>query len=545
MGLLIVLPFVVFIAHAAWLVGEQQRLQAALDSTALQAAEILSRVTVNDPTFGFVGISNVSPIGIATRSASGSPLPVIGYNTLVGTVRLDNLLARQIDNDTFRKLAARDADSLEKTTQTLNSALSECASARQRQVVTDWDGNKISAFKSARSCFLQMLGGGESIDLTKLKTFDLALGRTQNAYGTGIRNPEGAVSNQNALPYYAPFRDYPVASKHFIFAALGANASLCSPADFLPPAPSQLSSVVCVTASVELKDPILEATPWSSWLGTTSCFNITSCAQPGSCSDVSPPGVLTVQFANGQIPCIQNLSDILSSSSDLNEQSAELYTAVNGNFPDDPNAQLLPVQSEDDTPASARVVLATALYDWLRNQHCRPGLSTLDKVLSYNFTNQQGKLVCIFEISPNGEMLVRSSSQNPFSANLVAEGQLAAQCSCSGQVPFHLMIRDEVHLLGTVHGGKEGGQPSTGDPVNWCELTDFGESTDSAEKAGKGSRFLNVTLAGQPSSKCTANGAISPSGVSYQTANKIMRTQPHTNFYSGGLALDILFGLPG
>src|ERR1700733_2547676 len=66
----LLIPIGLCIWHFVWLLHQQQRVQAALDAAALQAANDLSRITINDPNFGFIAIANAPPIGSGTLTAN-------------------------------------------------------------------------------------------------------------------------------------------------------------------------------------------------------------------------------------------------------------------------------------------------------------------------------------------------------------------------------------------------------------------------------------------------------------------------------------------
>lgn len=543
LGLALLCPLVLGGLHCLWVFGERQRIQTALDAAALQVANDIMKVTVNDPNFGFVAISNNPPIGKSTMSASGKPLPVDGYNTLVGTIRLDTLIANHLGDANFQRLARRDNESLKRTTASLNEALANAVSElSQTKRPTDWNGETIDAYTDGRKSFLSNISQGDALSGESVQAFSIQLGRASNSLGTGITIPKSV--NSGSAPssvFYPPFVDVPVDREHFVFACVGRNPSITDSSDFLPPVATQLSSIVRLEATVALKDQFI---PFIDWInGRKPTFiRIVSSAKPGFQPDITPPGVLTVQFANGQVRSIRRLRDVFMNP-DLRNARCEQYIAINGNYPVDPASQLL----KNDEQSDADSVLSAAFYDWLRNAHCRPSISSIDDVLDHTFQNQSQRLVTIFEFSTAGEMVSHQCGKSPFNANEVEESQMLAQCNdaLASNFPCQLIVRDEVNRVGTIYGGKEGGQPLCGDPVNWCELDEYGEGVCEAMKTGKGSQSLNIILSGAQSDECRNQNAIAPHGVIFRSLKREkLIAQPNPNFYSGGLAVDVIIGSP-
>jgi len=541
-------PIGLSIWHFIWTLQEQSRIQSALDAAALTVVEDLDRVTINDENFGFIALTNVPPIGKGTISESGKPSPVVAYNTLVGTVRLDNLIADQVNDETFTSLASNDADNLELVAKEMNQALEAAIdSAPTRLRAKDWNGLAVNAHQDAIDCIASNLHLTQNgLDPSKLK---ITVGTSQRATGTGISLPlpvklaqlPSSYANQN---FYAPFVDYPLAHKHYAFACVGASSSLCPVSEFRKAVPKQVSSIAKLDFSITVKEPDVIASIISKFgIDPVSTFSASSCAKPGFSTDIAPPGVLTVQFANGQVGGIGRLRDVLIGAQ-LKSISADTYTAQYGDYPEDSNSQLARnMESQNTGLYSAAGALSTAIYDWLRNEHCRPGILTVNELLDYRFKDQSQRLCTVFEITPKGQLAAHACQNSPFCPNIVSENQILSQCNSAMGFPCLMIIRNEVHHLGTKNGGKEAGQPVVADPVNWCELPSFGGSVEESFRLGKGGKALNMSLRGQESIRCQDIGALSPDNVEFLDLRKKKLTlQPDPNYYSGGLAADILIG---
>ena len=85
---------------------------------------------INDRNFGFVSLSNYPPIGRATLARDGEPLPVIGINTLVGTIRQNTIVAHELGNSAMQRLADADRKALDETTEDINSLIKNHSTER-------------------------------------------------------------------------------------------------------------------------------------------------------------------------------------------------------------------------------------------------------------------------------------------------------------------------------------------------------------------------------------------------------------------------------
>lgn len=79
----VVIPILLFLFQMGLYLADRDRAQYVVEAASVLAANDLSEVIVNDPSFGWVSLSNYPPVGEATCAPDGEPLPVIGINTLV------------------------------------------------------------------------------------------------------------------------------------------------------------------------------------------------------------------------------------------------------------------------------------------------------------------------------------------------------------------------------------------------------------------------------------------------------------------------------
>src|SRR5579885_854838 len=77
--------------------GTRLEQRTAIESAAIAAAKDLSRICINTPECGWVSLSDYAPNGSATQAPDGFDLPVRSINTLIGTARLDLIIAHQLN----------------------------------------------------------------------------------------------------------------------------------------------------------------------------------------------------------------------------------------------------------------------------------------------------------------------------------------------------------------------------------------------------------------------------------------------------------------
>src|ERR1700733_14830175 len=136
----ILLPLLMVLSQMGLYAVDRSRVQSIVEAASLLAANDLSRIVINDPNFGYVGLSSYPPTGRATCAADGEPLPVTGINTLVGTIRQNTFIARELGNDTMYARADADRSRLCTTIKELNTALKDSLSGDSKKTWTDVQG---------------------------------------------------------------------------------------------------------------------------------------------------------------------------------------------------------------------------------------------------------------------------------------------------------------------------------------------------------------------------------------------------------------------
>src|SRR5690606_18236238 len=88
------------------LLGTSAEQTTAIEAAALAAARDLSRIVIDTPEFGLVGISDSAPN--AGSAGDGFGLPVHGINSIIGTARLDYIIGDQLGINEWKELALQD-----------------------------------------------------------------------------------------------------------------------------------------------------------------------------------------------------------------------------------------------------------------------------------------------------------------------------------------------------------------------------------------------------------------------------------------------------
>ena len=104
----LVIAVILFMLGYVRILGSHSEQRTAIESAALAAAKDLSRIVVEDPNFGFVSLSDGAPVGTSTAAGDKYFMPVHGINTILGTIRLDMIVADQLNDPVMRDFIDRD-----------------------------------------------------------------------------------------------------------------------------------------------------------------------------------------------------------------------------------------------------------------------------------------------------------------------------------------------------------------------------------------------------------------------------------------------------
>lgn len=503
----------------------QQRQVSALESASLSAAKEISRVVIDDEYFGYVGLADQPPVIRGTAAKDGEPLPVRSINTILANARLQLLLADKIGHPELRELALQDITEARRVSRNLERVLTQMAVERRRGAGTDAEGQPLDPYGRAQQSYKESLG---LLPFTGSDKLELKLGWLSGTHSTTTPRPEQLAGAPPLETPYPSGVDVPAGGESFFFAAASKQPSLVPPHNFRLPDGKRLCTVICAEAEFKRND------------GTI--IKSAACAEPWAGSDSSPPAIMLVSIPSGNIFGVESLHSLLSGS--LSDSTVRTMTASMGDYPNDKHAQLVP------NGASARhtvsQMVAAAFHDWLRATGTTATLDSLTEIVDTPFSQVAlpGPMVqqnIAIEVDRNGKVVLTNRKRNPFVNQVVHENQ---QFSISDQTNPGLRVmiscRNQVHTLGSRHGGKHGGQPMPGNPVNWCELPYFGESRSHAQDMGRGSDALKLVVTGTRNGCAGGREAVSLNSVRFRSVDqKEADPQPRKSFYSGGLAAEI------
>lgn len=522
----IVVPVLIVQSQLGLYFVDRDRANSVVEAACLVAASDLSRIVVLDPHFGYVSLSNYAPVGRATLARDGEPLPVMGINTLTGTIRQNTIVAGALENATMMSLVDRDRLFLYMTVKRLNRALAAAAAGGGE--ATDMDGEKIEPLKHVTEYLKAHLPAN-----LRLKSVNLECGWLKDDGTTTIAIPEP----EHTPPYarvrpeksqggmYKPFVNVPVGKKAFYFAGLSSSSRIVTASRFRKADQRRVSSIVRLVCTVTRADAP------KGGLGLSPDLRYVVCCQPYSMEDSGPRGVMTLRFTGGPVWGMQSWRDLLKDGT-FCDRRVTIYKAFDGDYPVDREARMRRCQPK--VPATTSNQLAEHLYCFLRNGNLRPKLGSVMAMIDETFS-WGGSQFCLYEFGKDGKISRRTMERSPFTPGLAPESQLVvvSDTSITGGLSPVIIITDNVRFLGTEYGGKHGGQPLAGTPLNWCEIREYGGDEHFASGLGKGHLGTRLTLS-------------DPGGSAFNLFRGFnggnLTAQPRKSYYSGGLAVDIEIG---
>lgn len=533
----ILVPLLVVISQTGFYVIDRDRVQSSVDAAGLVAANDLSRIIINDENFGWVSLSNYPPIGRATCARDGEPLPVTGINTLVGTIRQNTIIASVLGNTTMRHLAETDRKAMQATIDEINNMIKSALAGKGRGKDIDIHGAKVDPARDAHDFLASHLPNN-----VRLESMTLTNGWLEGGGMTtiGIPQPEqfGQVKPDEARAgNYKAFIDIPAEGKSFTFAGLGPSSRLVSNSEFRPADGKHINTIVKIDCVLSRQNPLLPFLPTAD---PKSKFRCVAYCQPFTQPDVGPKGLMTLRFSGQPVPGLLSWKDFLTEGN-FRDRQVTTYDVVGGDFPVDKGSALN--RFEPMMPAGTAQQFAEHLYYWLRNGHLQPKLGAVLDMVNAPFKTGL-KDIYAYEFARDGSISHRVLERDPFPPGVTADSQLSSMADTriqGGLAPI-IIFRDNVKNLGTEHGGKHGGQPIAGYPLNWCELREFGGDEHIAMALGKGKLGTQLMLTNPDAAEKSLDQDGSSINLFQKLDGKDLTLQPRRTFYSGGLALDIEIG---
>src|SRR6516165_4846024 len=182
-----------------------RREQSALEAAALAAAKDLEKIIVNDPHFGYIALSDYPPCGKATIAGDGEPLPVLSINTVIGTARLETIIANDLGNPELITLAQEDTAAARNAAKLLQDKLISAIQPNNNYPATDLEGNIVTPYEHARQTYLANCPTATGSIAPRCQDFRLSLGWLND--GSSTVTPIPQPFNSAEVPEKAKVKD--------------------------------------------------------------------------------------------------------------------------------------------------------------------------------------------------------------------------------------------------------------------------------------------------------------------------------------------------
>jgi hypothetical protein len=436
-----------------WIVSYRNK--CALEAAALAASREMSRIVIDDPSWGFVALSDQPPIGDDTRVRDGYPLPVTGANTILATARMELIAAHSIGTNEALECAQEDLESaraaVKKLSRVLRYSLREKPKNEDDELIAqDIHGAPIYPLESAKAIYkrnAEQLTSGLGWKMGDL-TAELGWLDTEGTTNTPLPGAESCTALDDVLLYgkqYPAFVDVPAFGESFYFAGMGKQAGLVDSGIFKKFDMARNCSVVKFSAHLTRPD-------------TKTSIQSIACAQPAYVEDKAPASYMVLRLPDGAPSNINSIRDLLTSEYML--KPILMYTASGGDYPNEPNAVLK--ENPGRPVMTVRYAITRAFFDWLRTGHAKPQHNSVISALDYQFNHHHAANTYLLSIDQDGQIAIDCPRNYPFTTQTAYDRQLytvAFDAINAGGTTWTIRLRDQVHRLGKQQGGKHGGQP--------------------------------------------------------------------------------------
>lgn len=472
----VVLLFILFGLGYIRILGSHSEQATAIESAAIAAAKDLSRIVVEDPNFGFISLSDAAPVGTSTIAGDRYFLPVHSINTLLGTIRLDLIVADQLNDPIMKEFIERDYDNALLAKNRLVSALEASltgASGGAGFEPKDKDGQTVDPYESAVNAYktnvIRQTGKSRFVEGSMRLTLGcLTGGGTTNIPVPKPENLSSVTEAQRVGSHYRSYTNVPFGDKDFVFAGIGDQVTLVDDKKFVR-TPNGLPFFIPTIVRAEADTMI------SSHDGTNSHEGVqhaVASAQPFSVYDPKPaPGIISLTFPEGRP------NEIISMGSMLNDPqlmlpspATEVLTPLGGDYPNGggalgPSTWTAPGGgSPSNTPVS--VIVSNSIYDWLRKAGTKANIASVKAAVNAGFSaglpagRGQANL---YGFRADGSVVTAQVPIQPLPVMQASENQLVTISRdayvSSEPVRYDVIVRNQVNQRGRIRGGRHGGEP--------------------------------------------------------------------------------------
>ena len=474
----LVIAVILFMLGYVRILGSHSEQRTAIESAALAAAKDLSRIVVEDPNFGFVSLSDGAPVGTSTAAGDKYFMPVHGINTILGTIRLDMIVADQLNDPVMRDFIDRDYSNAmaakDRLVNVLESAVSGTSEAgseprdRGGEIVDPYD----SAVKAYKTNVIRQTGNSRFIE----GSLKLQLGCIVGGGSTNIPIPKpetlsSVSASQRIGNFYKSYTNVPFGDKDFVFAGIAEGATIVDNNKFsktLPGLPYVIPSIVRAEG-----DQMISTSD-----GTSVHKGIqksAACAQPFNVYDPKPaPGILSISFPDGKPPEIASLGSLWIDPQFLSPSAnTQILTPLGGDYPGG-GGTLTPSTwsagggggggASSNTPVS--MIWSSSFYDWLRRGGTKVDINSIKSAVAAPFPSlvPSGRgHANVFGFNADGTVRTGQLSIQPMPYMSVSENQFVSVSkgayTSSEPVRYDIIVRDQSNLRGRIGGGRHGGEP--------------------------------------------------------------------------------------
>jgi hypothetical protein len=389
-GLVVALIF--FCLNYSRLIGSNAEQKKAIEASALAAANDLSSIVIDTPEMGYVSLSDQAPVGTFTKAGDQFFMPIRGINTIIGTARLDSIIANQIPGaSSMQTLAQNDLTNAKSVISQLDKVLTAALTSKNSPQAVDRNNNQIKAYADAQNSYVQnlirMTGSASYVPGSLV----LTLGSLNTPSETNIPIPQptgiaplaaGLVQNNN----YKSFVNIPYSGVNYVFGGIGDTPRLVDIRNFVLAAPGvayQVPTIVKAECDELIK---------TSQTPNGAVFHTAACAQASSNFDPKPaPGAIAIEFPDGQVPEFSKPADLLTKL----PSPAVIQTSPKGDYP--VTAPALSGGPDPWPPNVASTTMGDAwcitLYDWIRRGGTRANITSVVNMQTTPFTGAAPAMV--------------------------------------------------------------------------------------------------------------------------------------------------------
>lgn len=363
------------------LLGSSSEQRTAIEAAALAAARDLSMIAVNTDEYGWVSLSDSAPVGSVTLAPDQFYVPVRGINTILGTLRLDLIIATELNDNALKEMIKADIVNAKAAQTKLGIELNKAMAAGYK--AKGIDGKDIDVYGDAQNAYtsnqIRMTGSSNYI----ANSLKLSLGGINNGgvTNTPIPNPASKAdvpANQQQNSFYMSYMDIPTDGESFVFAGIGDSIKLIDPKQWTATVaglPYQVATVVKAEADQHVNDT-----------QNPNGYNIhaIACAQPANVVDPKPaPGALSFSFPDGMPPEVLGPGTMLTNAQINSNGNCSFQTSVNGDYPlGKPVTRIDDMSWPYSSDTNSGTVFRKALTDWWRRAGTKLNIASATAMLN-------------------------------------------------------------------------------------------------------------------------------------------------------------------